>query len=75
MKMKEILNQKLAFDNQWVRENPESAADMLEILLHERELDRDYIKVLENRNEIMREANLLLKAIIENYKNKNIDSE
>lgn len=75
MKMKEILNQKLAFDTKWVRENPESAADMLEILIHERELDRDYIKVLEIRNEIMREANLLLKAIIENYKNKNIDNE
>lgn len=62
-------------DIEWIVENPESAKELIDLILEQRGIDKDYIFNLEYQYELLRESCLLLRAIVESINAEEDDDE
>lgn len=52
-------------DEEWVNENPDSACELIHVLVELRKHDKEYIAALEEKLEFSKELNMLASAMIE----------
>ena len=52
-------------DEDWVNENPDSACELIHVLVELRKHDKEYIASLEEKLEFSKELNMLASAMIE----------
>ena len=52
-------------DEDWVNENPDSACELIHVLVELRKHDKEYIATLEEKLEFSKELNMLASAMLE----------